>query len=85
MRSLRAETLPRYIYRVLQRLVPGALVYVPKVDRIHVQARNAEIRRRRGAGSSVPALAREYNLSASRIWSLCRGIHVGRRGGRRRM
>lgn len=82
MKSIRAEQLPRGLLALLQRVAAGRLIYVPvRGHGPRNRVRDAEIRRERRQGASVPDLAVEFSLSESRIWEICRGLHPDRTPG----
>lgn len=83
MKSFRASHLPRPVLELLQRIASGKVIYVPVGKRRPPNARrDAAIRLARAAGTSVPALAKQHNLSESRVWAICVNLHPNLRGPR---
>ena len=85
MKSINAaRALPPPLVRYLRRHVLGpVLIYLGAPERRQLNAkRDAQIRRARRAGASVPALAKKHNLSEARVWEICADLHPDRRSRR---
>lgn len=72
------DILPNRLLKELQEYVSGETLYIPKAQekkhwgeisgaRGYYKQRNAEIRKKYKAGSKIPDLCEEYNLSSDTI------------------
>lgn len=91
MKSLNARrAVPADLLRQLWEHVEGVLLWVPvrvrRRDKTRqLPQRDEQIRKARVRGELLRVLAARYGISVNRVSEVCAGIHVGRRGGRRRM